>query len=72
MLEGMFSHVEAPQIKTPLAQGPDICYDCFNPNKPYGFSHPYTLGESICHLRGVRCILFICVVFVIENPVSKE
>ena len=29
-----------------------------NPNKPNGFSHPYTFGESICHLRGVRCTFF--------------
>ena len=27
-----------------------------NPNKPNGCSHPYTLDESICHLRGVRSI----------------
>ena len=30
----------------------------FNPNKPNGLSHPYTLDESICHSRGVRCIYF--------------
>ena len=32
----------------------------FNPNKPNELSNPYTLGESICHLRGVRCIFHIC------------
>ena len=43
-----------------------------NPNKPNGFSHPYTLGESICHLRGVRCILFFTfVLFVIKNSVRS-
>ena len=44
------------------------------PNKPNGFSHPYTLGESISHLRGggVRCIFSLCSIFVIENPVSKQ
>ena len=30
----------------------------FNPNKPNGLSYPYTLGESICQSRGVRCIFF--------------
>ena len=24
------------------------------PNKPNGFFHPYTLGESICHLMSLR------------------
>ena len=28
----------------------------FNPNKPNEYSHPYTLDESICHLRGIRYI----------------
>ena len=30
------------------------------------------LGEFICHLSGVRCISFIFVLFVIENPVSNQ
>ena len=32
----------------------------FNPNKPNGFSHPNTLGESICHLRGHVYIFHFC------------
>ena len=44
----------------------------FNLNKPNGFPHPYILGEFICHLRGVRSIYFFFVLFVIENPVSKQ
>ena len=43
------------------------------PNKPNGLSHPYTLGESICHLWVVRCIFFfIFVLFVIGIPVKKN
>ena len=43
-----------------------------NPNKPNGLSYPCTLGEFICHLRGVRCIFFLFVLFVIEISVSKQ
>ena len=49
----------------------------FNPNKPNGISHPYTLCDSICHLKGARCIFllfffYIFVLFEIENSVSKQ
>ena len=44
-----------------------------NPNKPNGFSHPYTMGESMFHLRGgVSGVFFHCVLFVIENPLSEQ
>ena len=43
-----------------------------NPNKPNGLSHSYTLGESICNLRGVRYIVVIFVPLVIEIPASKQ
>ena len=44
-----------------------------NPNKPNGLSHPYTLGVSICHLRGDKCMFFfIFVLFVTEIFVSKQ
>ena len=54
-----------------------ISWGSVNPNKPNGLSHPYRLGESICHLRGVRwfffCFFFfIFVLFVIEIPVSEQ
>ena len=43
----------------------------FNPNKPNGFSHPYTLGVHLS-FKGCQVYLFLFVLFEIENPVSKQ
>ena len=32
-------------------------------NQPSRLFHPYTLDESICHLRGIRCIVVFLFVF---------
>ena len=46
---------DRPIIRTRI----HVNYIKLNSNKPNGFSHPYILRESICHLRCVRCIFFI-------------
>ena len=44
-----------------------ICILCLqeylNANKPNGLSHPYTLGESICHLRVSVYFFHFCSMF---------
>ena len=45
-----------------------------NPNKPNGFSYPYTLYIVWVHLSFKECqvYFFIFVLSVIENPINKQ
>ena len=47
-------------------------FGSFNPLYTGGLFHYYILEESICYFRGVRCILSLLIIFLMENPVSKH
>ena len=37
-----------------------------------GLFHYYMLDKFICHFRGVRSMLLLFILFLMENPVSKH
>ena len=44
----------------------------FNPLYSCGLFHCYMLDESICQFRGVNIYFVTFILFLMENPVSKQ